>query len=126
MRKSGTSGWQQAIKDGAIWTEADAREALAACASSGESIVAFARRYGIVAQRLYWWRLRLKKESEKGTRNERAPLIPVTLRSPPVEVLSNHGVVVADGGLRVTVEDTGAVSPAWIAALLQLMREGEA
>jgi transposase-like protein len=40
------------------WTSDEARTVLAAQASSGLSIVAFAAREGIVPQRLYFWRRR--------------------------------------------------------------------
>jgi transposase-like protein len=41
------------------WTEAHARSVLDELDASGESVVAFAQRHGLVAQRLYWWRRRL-------------------------------------------------------------------
>ena len=42
------------------WTELEARAALLALESSGESVVGFARRHGLDAQRLYAWRRRLQ------------------------------------------------------------------
>jgi transposase-like protein len=43
------------------WTEADAREALAALAASGRSLRAFAREHGLDPQRLYAWRRKLQR-----------------------------------------------------------------
>jgi transposase-like protein len=41
------------------WGEAEARRSLAELARSGESIAQFARRLGISAQRVYYWKKRL-------------------------------------------------------------------
>ena len=67
------SRWRRSIRDGAFWTEDDAREALAECERSGESVAAFARRHGLVARRLYWWRHELRKKSGM---SHRAQLLP--------------------------------------------------
>jgi transposase-like protein len=42
-----------------VWSEQEAREALAELARSGESMGRFARRKGVSTQRLYYWRKRL-------------------------------------------------------------------
>ena len=129
MRKRATSGWQRAIKAGRFWTEAEAREALAERRRSGESVVAFARRHGMSAKRLYWWRQQLKTRTTKAGRGTEAKgedvarLIPVTLRPVPVEAQAKEGVVVTDGELRVEVGVASAVSPTWVATLLRLVRE---
>jgi transposase-like protein len=132
-RASGGSRWQRAIKEGALWTEADARDALEACASSGESIWVFARRHGVVPERLYRWKRVLKKKRRRATpvgpmqkRDLDARLIPVTVRAAPVETPKNEQVVVVDGALRLEIGTTSAVSPGWVAALLRLVREGGA
>lgn len=123
MRKR--AEWQGAVKDGSFWTAAEAREALAACERSGETVVAFARRHGLTATRLYWWRQRLKKD--KRVEGGDARLIPVTIRSAGVEPSRTHGCVcVIDGELRIEVVDASAVPPGWVAALLRLWREGGA
>jgi transposase-like protein len=116
-----------------LWTEADAREALEACASSGESIWVFARRHGIVPERLYRWKRVLKKRSSRAMatgplqkRDRDARLIPVTVRAPPFETCRDEHVVIVDGALRVEIGTTSAVSPGWVAALLRLVREGRA
>lgn len=47
------------------WTIADARAALSALDASGLSLAAFAKREGLVAERLYRWRRRLWAERSK-------------------------------------------------------------
>ncbi len=42
------------------WTEAEAREVLAAIDRSGLSRAAFARRYNLPASQLYWWDFRTR------------------------------------------------------------------
>jgi transposase-like protein len=128
MRKQ--ADWQRATAAGKFWTAADAREALAACARSGETTVAFARRHGLSAKRLYWWRQRLRKE--RNVEGVEARFIPVTVRPGKIERgaagAQTNGCVAAvvDGELRVEVGDASAVSAAWIAELLRLVREGGA
>ena len=43
------------------WTEEDARRVLSLREASGESEAGFARRYGLHARRLGWWRRRLEE-----------------------------------------------------------------
>ena len=126
-------GWKRAIEAGTNWSAAEARAALEAQSKSGESVVAFARRHGIVAERLYWWRNRLAvlaKRTRKTDTGTVGRLIPLTVVEPPAMAQSAAAsgvggrVVVIDGGLRVEVEDAGAVSPAWIATLLRTVKEG--
>jgi transposase-like protein len=117
------AGWQRAIEAGRLWTAADAQEALAACGRSGESTVAFARRHGLNATRLYWWRQHLKKESLPAKELERARLIPVMVSADKEEPRTNEQVIVVDGALRVEIGNANAVSPAWVAALLRFARE---
>ena len=42
-----------------VWGEPEAREALSELADSGESIAEFARRRGVSAQRIYYWKKRI-------------------------------------------------------------------
>jgi len=115
------AGWQQAIDDGRFWKAAQARAALAAWERSGETVVEFARRNGLGAKRLYWWRHRLK--AERSLEEGESKLIPVTVRATAADDRGSH-IVVMDGELRIEVGDVEAVSPAWVAALLRMMREG--
>ena len=112
--------WQRAIERGNFWTEAEAREVLAACEQSGETVVAFARRHGLNVSRLYGWRQRLKRN--RAAEGAFAPLIPMTIRAAGVESSPGRGVCIIDGELRVEVADTSAVSAAWVATLLRRVR----
>jgi len=73
---------------------------------------AFARQHGMSSQRLWWWRKRL--EGERSVRL--APLIPVsvTAHTAAVEVVVDE--------VRVAVAVPEAVSPAWIAELVDGLR----
>ena len=42
-----------------VWGEGEAREALAELSRSGESVASYARRRGVSAQRIYYWRKRV-------------------------------------------------------------------
>jgi len=92
----------------------------------GDRVVA--RGHGITPERLYRWRRILEKESmsTRAASEVRTRLIPVTVRSTPLEAPANGCVVVIDGELRVEVGDTNAVSRGWIATLLRHARDGGA
>jgi hypothetical protein len=115
--------WQRANAKGRLWTAVEARDALAVCDRSGETLAAFARRHGIAVYRLYWWRRRLKK-TEGIAKAPDARLIPVMVRGEGIEPRRTNGcIAVIEGALRVEVGDASAVSPAWVAALLRYARE---
>ena len=48
------------------WTEADARRALSLLEASGGSAAGFARRHGLRATRLAWWKRRLRDWAQEG------------------------------------------------------------
>lgn len=116
-------GWGEAES----WTEAEAREALAACKASGQTIVKFAQQHGVRAGRLYAWRQRLNKEVGVEGAVETAALIPVTLgsdlTSKPSPSCSRASVIVNDGLLRIEIADVNTVSATWVAALIRATRE---
>jgi transposase-like protein len=121
--------WKQAIETGTPWSRTDGEAALEAQKKSGESVAAFARRHGIVVQRLYWWRHRLVADKKRMRRKK--PGAPAIARLIPLSVIEapaigrpagGRGVVVMDGGLRVEVEEPEAVSPTWVAALIRTVR----
>lgn len=102
--------WRRKIGTRARWTEADGRAALAAWEASGESLPSFARRVGVQAQRLSWWRDRLGASS--------SALVPVTVTG---SLMS--GAVVTIGTVRIEVGDVEHLSPAWIAAVASALGE---
>jgi hypothetical protein len=92
------------------WTEDDARAAVDAWKRSGLGAHRFARRHGITAQRLYWWRDRLAGQSP-------VSLVPGEIIGVADDSKDGHARVVIRLG-EAAVEITGA-SPAWIARLVR-------
>jgi transposase-like protein len=129
MRKRATSrgGWSRAVKDGAAWSESDAREALEAWARSGETILDFARREGIAPTRLYRWKHLLKS---RGAAPNGPSLIPVSVREASVASgreprwTERSALVVDTGELRVAISEASAATAEWVATLLKLVKEG--
>ncbi|HEU4411696.1 MAG TPA: hypothetical protein VFS43_41015 [Polyangiaceae bacterium] len=99
------------------WTEARARAVLDAWERSGLTLAAFARQRGLGPQRLAWWRKRLA-ETSHGTSPSPVSLVPVTLRPAPAIALGAPVAITARDGVRIEVRDVGAVTAAWVAALL--------
>jgi hypothetical protein len=97
------------IGDGRKWTEAEARYVLAAWEASGESGPAFGRRFGIVPQRLWWWRSRLSSTTSSFV---------------PVEVTKAEAAIVVtiERGLRIEVAVADAGSAEWVAMLVERLR----
>ena len=99
------------------WTEQDARRVLEECEKSGESVAGFARRLGVIPQRLFWWRKRLGRASSL---EARPAFVPVTVRPARAESIA-VGVpiaVVVGNGIRVEINDVDARTAAWVAALV--------
>lgn len=99
------------------WTEARARVVLEAWDRSGLTLAAFARQRGVGPQRLTWWRKRLA-ETTRGTNASPVSLVPVTLRPAPTIALGAPVAITSRAGVRIEVRDVGAVTAAWVAALL--------
>lgn len=106
------------------WTEDEARLVLAACAESGESIAAFARRMKLVPERLFWWRRRLGARTRPEVTAVAAPaFVPLVVR-PAVGESAQGGsrataAVLVCGAVRVEVKELSAASAAWAATLLR-------
>lgn len=101
--------WRQKLGTGERWTEEDGRAALAAWEASGEPLAAFARRSGIHAQRLCWWRDRI---------GERASLVPVTVSGGLL-----GGAVVTIGAVRIEVGGVEQIPAAWLASVVTALAE---
>jgi transposase-like protein len=97
------------------WTDDDARVALDEWRRSGESIAAFARKHGVAAPRLYWWKKKL-----------RAPMAASSARSKPTTpMLSLVPASILLAGAALTIRLPGEVSievanasPSWVAAIV--------
>ena len=104
------------------WTEARARAMLEAWDRSGLTLSAFARQRGVEPQRLAWWRKRLSERSRL-TSGSPVSLVPVTLRPAPPIALGVSVAITSRGGARIEVREVGAVTAAWVAALLVALDE---
>lgn len=77
----GRMHWQQ-------WSEGEVRKALVELAESGESLAQFARRKGVSAQRVYYWKKRLAQ-----TATPAFVAVPLTTGRAQIEIASD-GVTV--------------------------------
>lgn len=105
------SGWRQ-------WKAGEARKVLEAWNRSGLPLATFARRRGLSAERVRWWRHRIGEW--RGAGEERAQLVPVVVTEPASDQAGASGLVRvhAPGGVVVEIADAGAVSPSWLSALV--------
>lgn len=103
---------------GERWTEKDARRVLGAWEKSGETVAAFARRMGVIPQRLSWWRKRL---AQAPSGEPSVAFVPVTVR-PGADVTSTPRtapvVLTLGDRVRIDVRDMDGTTAAWVAALL--------
>lgn len=93
------------------WTPDDARRVLDEWQRTGTTLAEFARRQGLSAARLYWWRRRLNRPTPTAL-----ALVPamVTARSvPPTGRVTEVTVRVGDVAIEVA-----AATPSWVAALV--------
>lgn len=87
------------------WSDDDARVVLDEWRRSGDSIAAFARKHGVTAPRLYWWKKRLVASA--------AP----TLSLVPATIVTREATIVIRLPGDVTIEVADA-SPNWVAAIV--------
>jgi transposase-like protein len=111
------------------WSEEEGRFVINAWEASGESVPTFAQRAGLYAQRVYWWKERLGRgdaaKSSPATSSASA-FVPVTVRAEaaaPPGMLGAAVTVVVSPELRIEVADLDATSAAWVATLVQSLRE---
>ena len=94
--------------------------------ASGASVPTFAQRSGLVAQRVYWWKARLRRtravELSSATRSQ-PPFIPLTLRGEVGAARSAVVTVVLSPEVRVEMAELDAMSAAWVATLVKSLRE---
>ncbi len=86
------------------WTQAEAQAVLEACEASGLSVAEFARRHGLGAQRLRWWKKR--RAEEAGPALKFVPVQVATGSSPEAQRAAGTACmeVVLTRGRRVRVE----------------------
>lgn len=98
------------------WTPAEARQMLAAWKKSGLSMSAFAMRRGVRADRLAWWRKRLRDWNEEKAPALSAGLVPALITGAPLGA-SAQAVVRLPLDVAIEVMDVAAVSPEWVSAV---------
>lgn len=105
------------------WNEEEARRILAELAASGETVSAFARRFGLVPQRLWWWQKRLGEQappdrtpSGPQTQTLTATFLPVTVRA--AELPAAPATMALGGGVRVELRTLDQTSALWVAQVL--------
>ena len=114
------SSWLERVRSGGQWSSEEAADAIAAWQRSGESLAAFARRHGLVAERISYWRRRLEPSVSMST-----ALVPVTVReAAPVVVAGRPVVTVAIGAVRIEVDEPDAVRPEWLAGVVRALQGG--
>ncbi len=101
------------------WTAEEARRVLEAWRASGLPLATFARRRGLCAERVRWWRLRLS-DWQRAPGEERPQLAPAVVTGlPPVPAAAGSVVTVrAPGDVVVEIADVGAVPASWLSALV--------
>lgn len=101
------------------WKREDAVKALAACAESGASLTAFARKHQLGLHRLQWWRAQLAQSP--GAESDTVRLLPVVPRQAPLITIGagpSSAVSVTVGAARIDVSDTLHTDPRWLAKLI--------
>ena len=104
------------------WTPDDARRVLDEWRRAGTTLAEFARRHGLSAARLYWWRRRLDRASSTALALVPAVVTTVPTRlarstptAPPAPTARARHVTVRFGSITVEV---AAAAPRWVAALV--------
>lgn len=93
------------------WTPNDARRVLDEWQRSGTTLAEFARRQGLSAARLYWWRRRLKRPAPAAL-----ALVPAMVTARPVPPTGRTTeVTVRVGDVAIEVADA---TRSWVAALV--------
>jgi hypothetical protein len=112
------------------WSEEEGRFVVDAWKASGESVPTFAQRAGLFPQRVYWWKERLGRGGDAAksapTTALTSTFVPVTVRAEtaaPLGMLGAAVTVVVSPELRIEVAELDATSAAWVATLVQSLRE---
>jgi transposase-like protein len=107
-------GWKQ-------WTPAKAQRTLAAWERSGLPLATYARQHGFGAERLRWWRNRLRGEAdtEAGAKTTEAPprFVPAVVTAPLVALSGAAVSIRLPGGPVLEISDVRAVPPDWVVEL---------
>jgi transposase-like protein len=118
-RRTAEGGFSE-LQGSRPWSEDEARRVIDAWRESGETVAAFARREGLVAHRVYWWRGRLGGGSLPA-----ASLLPVVVRATPgPRTPSAAGISVwTRQGHRIDVTELDDASARWVAMVMKSISE---
>jgi len=129
MDKQTTARALAELRGSRRWSEEEGRFVVEAWEASGESVPSFAQRAGLIPQRVYWWKERLRRadaaKSSRATPSASA-FVPVTVRAEaaaPLGMLGAAVTVVVSPALRIEVAELDATSAAWVATLVQSLGE---
>jgi hypothetical protein len=129
MNERAVERWLVELRGPRPWTEGEGRRVIDAWSRSGETVSTFARRAGLGARRVYWWRERLgitrPTAGESETPVAGPAFLPVVVRAAPA---TSKGAVApvtvcTRGGVRVEVATLDGVSALWIATLVRSLEE---
>jgi len=107
------------------WTASEARYVLESWAASGEPLSRFARRMKLGAERLRWWKNRLRWNAAVPSKpvTELAGFVPVVVKAEPANTASQAAAVLVVEGARVELRELNSTSAMWAATLLQTLSE---
>lgn len=113
--------WAAGLRGPRWWTEAQAQQVLTRLEESGQSVSAFAKRIGVSAKRIYWWRQQLDARAQPSTETPltTAPqFVPVVVRASQQPSTDGPLLAVRLGEqLRVEVYRVDQSTASWVAVL---------
>lgn len=101
---------------GRRWTADEARVVVQAWGASGLPLATFARKRGLCAERVRWWRQRLG--AWEASREEPQRLVPAVVTNLPPPAAAASVTLRVAGNVVVEIADVGAVPAGWISALV--------
>jgi hypothetical protein len=106
------------------WTEGDARLVLEALAGSGETVVGFARRMKLGADRVFRWRKRLGAAACVPGSAKFPSFVPMEIRAErSVRPAADMGAVICIGSVRMEMRELSTTSAAWVARVMRSLPE---
>lgn len=108
------------------WSEEEGRLVIEAWEASGASVPIFAQRVGLLPQRVYWWKERLRRSTaaKSVTATVSPPtFIPMSVRTEAGPPRGAGLTVVLSPEVRIDIAELDATSAAWVATLVRSLQE---